>query len=71
VISRKQKHGLLLIHRCRKVYGGIPIVSMWDSGLYAKLIVSWKNKMSILTGIICRILTEENLLEKQRLQDSE
>jgi hypothetical protein len=44
---------------------------MWDSGLYAKLIVSWKNKMSILTGIICRILTEENLLEKQRLQASE
>jgi len=44
---------------------------MWDSGLYAKLTVPWENKMRILTGIICRILTEENLLEEQRWQASE
>jgi hypothetical protein len=71
VISPKQRHGLLQIPRYLKAYGGIPIVLMWVSGLFAKLTALLTSRKNILKGIICRILTEENSLAEQHLLVSE
>ena len=68
-ISPKQKHGWLQIRRCQRVSGGIQIVLMSVSALYANLTAQLENNKDVLKKNICRILTEENSLGELLLQE--